>query len=425
MVLLSRLKGGGAENRIWRTQFGFKTGCGTADAIFLARRLLDQAWASKDGKLILLALDWAKAFDSIAPKALLTALERFGLPMQMIHATQGIYRNRKFFVRDSGRCSAPRSQGFGISQGCPLSPFLFTILMTVLIHDAKRNFLAHPAYMAEHSPPVNELMYADDTLILEGSSGNAELFMQMVAAAGSNYGLSFNWKKLEALAFNCQVSIPTPEGPVKVKDKIIYLGSLLADDASIRGELGRRLGAAKADFLTLQRVWAHSSLSRTRKVRIFDACIVSKLMYCLHTAWLGAAERRKLNAFQNRCLRSILGIQHSMISRITNKTVLEQADMPLLSSTLLKRQLEFMGHIARQKNENALRQVVFKPDSFELMSLRGKRRKGRPRQSWAGQVFAHALLAAGGRAQLERIWRSTYGAWQTCVSSYCSNEELR
>ena len=54
-VLLNRRKDSGAEQR-------FKSKHGTADAIFLVRRLLERTWAEKNGKLVLLAMDWAKAF---------------------------------------------------------------------------------------------------------------------------------------------------------------------------------------------------------------------------------------------------------------------------------------------------------------------------------------------------------------------------
>ena len=60
-ILLDRLRRAGAEKHIWKTQFGFKTGCGTRDALFLARRLIERTWESKDDALSLLALHWAKA----------------------------------------------------------------------------------------------------------------------------------------------------------------------------------------------------------------------------------------------------------------------------------------------------------------------------------------------------------------------------
>ena len=63
-ILLRRLNAAGADARIWPTQFGFRIGRGCADALFVARRLLERTRAAKDGSVVFLALDWAKAFDS-------------------------------------------------------------------------------------------------------------------------------------------------------------------------------------------------------------------------------------------------------------------------------------------------------------------------------------------------------------------------
>ena len=56
-IVLLRLKEGGAEHRIWNTQFGFKSKSGTFDALFLLRRVLDDVWAEKDGSAVFVALD--------------------------------------------------------------------------------------------------------------------------------------------------------------------------------------------------------------------------------------------------------------------------------------------------------------------------------------------------------------------------------
>ena len=62
-ILLQRLKQAGAEDRIWRTQFGLHSGRGAADVVFLARRMLDDTWSTRDSSRLFLALAWAKAFD--------------------------------------------------------------------------------------------------------------------------------------------------------------------------------------------------------------------------------------------------------------------------------------------------------------------------------------------------------------------------
>ena len=106
LLLLHRLQDGQFETRIWSTQFGFRSNFGTSDALFAARRIIDHFWATSTGSCTLLALDWAKAFDSISPYHLCKALERFGLPDEMIIMIRVIYSNRKFVVKDSNFSSS-------------------------------------------------------------------------------------------------------------------------------------------------------------------------------------------------------------------------------------------------------------------------------------------------------------------------------
>ena len=83
----------------------------------MARRHIDDAYAKKDGKLCLLALDWAKAFDSIMPQSMIHALQRFGIPNDFLHMVDAIYSSRAFFVHDTNIDSTTKSQRAGISQG--------------------------------------------------------------------------------------------------------------------------------------------------------------------------------------------------------------------------------------------------------------------------------------------------------------------
>ena len=93
-LLLRRLQDGGAETRLSDSQFGFRRKRGTADAIFIARRWIEQAIALRGGRVALLALDWRMAFDSIHPSALTRALLRFGVPGVFVELISNIYRQR-------------------------------------------------------------------------------------------------------------------------------------------------------------------------------------------------------------------------------------------------------------------------------------------------------------------------------------------
>ncbi len=234
--------------------------------------------------------------------------------------------------------------------------------MAVLIYDAKSQLRTQVGHVE-----ADELLYADDTLLMDRSGGHAQAYMQCVHELGMEYGLSFNWGKLEVMTVGCADVIAKPDGsPVKHKQSMVYLGSLLSEDGYIDAELGRRIGAARADFDALSRVWRHAKVLRSDKVRIFDACVMSKFMYALHTAWLNAAARRRLDGFQARCLRAILSIQHSMHSRVSNTSFLAQAGAMKASVLLLQRQLDLFGRVATCTEAAPLRQSVMNPGATTL-----------------------------------------------------------
>ena len=81
--------------------------------------------------------------------------------------------------------------------------------MTVLLHDAdmhwrSRGGLNLPAAL------VNDLVYADDTLIVAVGQEKAELHMNYITRAGSNYALTFTWEKVELMPNRRQASIEKP-----------------------------------------------------------------------------------------------------------------------------------------------------------------------------------------------------------------------
>ena len=420
-ILLGRLKDAGAESKIWKTQFGFRSGRGTADAIFLARRVIEDAWATRDGETLLLALDWAKAFDSVSPTALAASLRRFGLPDHFVRVVASIYQDRTFVVSEFDETSAEHSQRYGICQGCPLSPFLFTIVMTTLLTDAHKMLHTNMGELPGENF-VRELVYADDTLLIDSDPRVVQALMNAVETCGMHYGLKFNWQKVELLRVRSGADILNASGaPVACKSSIAYLGTRLAADGRIGSELSSRIGAAGQDFKVLNAIWAHSTLSRTRKLRIFNACIVSKLMYSLFAGCLNKCERRRLDGFHARCLRKIYRVPPAYVSRVSNAAVFAMAGQRPLSDNLMKRQMLFMGQLARRPDEDPVRRSVFEPAGFDLRPPSGPRRRGRPRQSWGSMVMRNCLSVAGSREALSAFFcrdDRAAASWESAVKTW-------
>ena len=154
------------------------------------------------------------------------------------------------------------------------------MVMTVLMHDAKRALRENPAYTTNGEFEVEELLYADDTLLIHSDAEIVRVYMDCVKKAGSNYGLAFNWKKLENMPVRCHAEFFSPDGEeIQRKDSFKYLGSMLCNSGKTGTELSCRLGAERKEFDNLCRVWSHASLSKRKKLHIYEARVINNLMY--------------------------------------------------------------------------------------------------------------------------------------------------
>ena len=153
---------------------------------------------------------------------------------------------------------------------------------------------------------------------------------------------------------------------------------------------------ARADYESLTKVWRHSALGRKWKLSIYHSLVESKLLYGLATMCLNIAQRRRLDGFQNRCLRKILGILPSYYSMVTNASVLQRAACKKASSQLEARQLILLGKVIRADVTNPLRSSCLVENTLRPLTSHFIRRVGRPRKEWITTVLPQALLQAGG-----------------------------
>ena len=213
-------------------------------------------------------------------------------------------------------------------------------------------------------------------------------YMSCIGEAGAQYGLKFNWAKILAMPVRMEARIRKDDGNfVECRTSMKYLGGMLSADGRIGSELARRLGTARAEYEALRRIWSHSSLSVARKISIFNACVLSKLEYGLFTANLFNAELRRINGFQARCLRGILGVAPAYHSRVSNATVLNRAQQTPLGDKISARKVQYMTELSCRDVEDPFRRLIFHQDG-SIREVLGPRGVGRPQTRWHTQTMS-------------------------------------
>ena len=417
MVLLHRLLDVGADGRLWPSQYGFRKRRGTEDALHCVMRAVELAWSQRGGCVHVLALDWAKAFDSINPDSLFRALRLFGIPEDFALMVMAIYTDRVFQVAECGTTSTVHQQFSGICQGCPLSPFLFIIVMSIVMEKARLK-LSPGALKAARQHNLFDVLYADDTIILGMSPAHVSEFAAAVGEAGAEFGMTLHWGKTQGLAVCSKSVLYGPDGSaIEDSGSLVYLGGLVTADGRTDSELSRRVGLAAGEYRKLAKMWNHANLTRKRKVELLNALVVSKLTYGLSTLWLVLSQRRRLDGFYARALRRIFRIPASFVSRVSNQQVFQKAGVKPLSEQLLHRQLLLLGKCARAPVGDHLRANVFIDDSTQPCVGHYIRRVGRPRQDWTSEVFRAGVAKFGDYSTFvnllgsrcpdaEKVWKS-------------------
>ena len=109
----------------------------------------------------------------------------------------------------------------------------------------------------------------------------------------------------------------------------------------------------------------------TLYVHVFQACVLSTLLYGSESWTTYARHEKKLNSFHQRCLRRILHIKWQ--DKISNTEVLERANMRSIYTILCETQLHWLGHVKRMDPGRIPKDLLY----GELAE--GSRHAGRPK----------------------------------------------
>ena len=179
---------------------------------------------------------------------------------KIIAIIKNLYKQTLFKVEIEGVASDWEPQNTGIRQGCPLSPYLFLVVMTVMFHDVHEKTRGNLIQHRQPGATFDEVMYADDTICISPDTKAMNKFIAAIEQEGEKHGLKLNYKKCELLTTerNPNVKFRNQE-KVPRKDQVTYLGCDLNMEGNTRRELNRRITSTIQTMKRLDKYWIHSN----------------------------------------------------------------------------------------------------------------------------------------------------------------------
>ena len=409
-------------------QFGFVSGRGTTDAIFIARQIQEKYIARKK-PLYLAFVDLEKAFDRIPRDVIWWAMRTLGVEEWAVTAVQSMYANARSRVQVNGEYSEEFPVKVGVHQGSVLSPLLFILVLEAL----SRDFRTGAPW---------ELLYADDLLIIadslekciarlkawkdamekKGCRVNMSKTKFMISGVGldvldkaGKYPCAVCCKNVGSNAIICSTcklwvhkrcsgiktalkedpgyvcprcqgrvrpidgrpitEVPVDNTQLEVVDRFVYLGDKLSSGGGCTLAVINRCGIAWGKFRQLLPILTSKHLALTTKGRVYDACVRSAM---LHGSETWATRKTDLDQL-NRCDRSMMRWICRVGPRDNSPTeqLCAKLGVAVLSSVLRANRLRWFGHVERASSWiNKVRNLL----------VPGNKVRGGQRLTWDSRV---------------------------------------
>lgn len=293
-----------------------------------------------------------------------------------------------------------------------MSPCLFNILAEQVMRKALQGFAGG---FRIGGKTISNLRYADDIVLLATSPEELQDLVSRVEKAAKEYNMVINAAKTKVLTNTGKtLEVMVEGGKLEQVESFGYLGSKLTADADCAGEVKTRLAIGMAAMVKLTKMWKNKAISTNTKLRLMKALVWPVATYGCEAWTLKKEEERRIQAFENKCIRKLLRIPWTRL--LTTKQVYEiaQTESELLSH-VKSRKLRYFGHVMRHPHDSIEGSVM-------VGLVEGTRGRGRPRIGWLDNITTWTSLSGASLLRATRDRRHWSALTHTCSQPSRSDE---
>jgi exonuclease III len=243
-------------------------------------------------------IDMSKAFDSIIRSKLMLILEHeVGLESSELRLIRALLASTTLRVKIQGQLGKKFTTLMGIPQGDALSPVLFVVYLEAAMREVRALFSVQEdgRYVSsDWFQDVMEAAYADDVDFICVDEPRLQERLNKSIAIFAKYNLTVNATKTE------RITIDKDMRPTMYKK----LGSHVDPGEDLR----MRISKANAAFHSLWYVWRSRTVKVPTKMAMYNALVLSILMYNVGASAFTNTQMEKMNALHRRHVRYVHGI---------------------------------------------------------------------------------------------------------------------
>jgi exonuclease III len=229
----------------------------------------------EDKNGIIAFLDFEKAFDTIRWSVIEDSLKAFNFGDNIRQWVQTIYNNNMACVTNNGFSSEFFKLSRGVRQGCPLSPYLFLVVVELVSIKIRNNDNIKGIKIDDTELKI--LQMADDTTVFVEDINSLKLILGTIFIFQQYAGLKLNKNKTEAMWIGSQRNSDRKPLELKWVKEVHALGITFSYDTDVMN-LKNLIGKIKS-FKQILNMWSQRDLSLIGKITILKTLAFSKIIY--------------------------------------------------------------------------------------------------------------------------------------------------
>jgi len=191
---------------------------------------------------------------------------------------------------------------------------------------------------------INNFRYTDDITLMAESEEELKSLLMKVKEEVEKVGLKLNIQKTKIMASGPITSWGIYGETMETVANFIFGGSKITADGDCSHEIKRRLLLGRKVMTNLDSIFKSKDIALLTKVCHVKAMVFSVVMYGCESWTIKKAERRRINAFELWCWRSLLRVPWT--ARRSNKSTLKEISPECsLEGLMLKLKLQYFGHL--------------------------------------------------------------------------------
>ena len=189
---------------------------------------------------------------------------------------------------------------------------------------------------------INNLRYADDTILMEESKEELKSLLMKVKEESEKVGIKLNIQKTKIMASGPITSWQTEGETMETVTDFIYWGSKITADGDCSHEIKRHLLLGRKVTTNLDSIFKSRDITLVTKVHLVKAVIFPVVMYECKCWTIKKTECRRIDAFEVCCWRRLLTVPWT--ARRSNQSSLKEINLEYLLGELMLK-LQYFGHL--------------------------------------------------------------------------------